>query len=50
MKRPPRSSREAIQALQQADERYENNKWHLFGLGKTKINEEEQEDDAANTL
>ena len=50
MKRPPRSSREAIQALQQADERYENNKWHLFGLGKTKINEEEQDDDATNTL
>ena len=50
MKRPPRSSREAIEALQQADKRYEENKWHLYGQGKTKINEDETPETRAETL
>lgn len=45
MKKPPRSSREAIEALKQADERYENHKFNLYGYGKTKINEIEPEEE-----
>jgi hypothetical protein len=41
-KRPPRTSREAILTLSEADKRYESSKSALFGRGRSHINEKER--------
>ena len=38
-KRPPRTSREAVETLQEADRRYASHQQALFGKGRTQINE-----------
>lgn len=42
-KRPPRSSKEAISALKEADRRYQMNKSALIGRNRKSINHEDLE-------